>query len=55
MKEKKSKRDYCKDTIVVNYRCEKNLMQRPLQLSRKFANGNYLVIATAIDDKNFRC
>ena len=45
-----------KDTIVVNYRFEKNSNATALQLSsEKLANGNYLVTATAIDDKNLRC
>ena len=45
-----------KDTIVVNYRYEKNSNATALQLSsEKLANGNYLVTATAIDDENLRC
>jgi beta-galactosidase len=45
-----------KDTLAVNYRFTKNGSAAALKLSsEKLKNGNYLVTATAVDDKNLRC
>ncbi len=44
------------DTLTVNYRFEKNDTAAGLKLSsKKLDNGNYLVTATAVDDKGLRC
>ncbi|WP_235835843.1 glycoside hydrolase family 2 protein [Cognatitamlana onchidii] len=44
------------DDLVVNYRFTKNEKARALKLHySKLSNGNYLVTATAIDNKGLRC
>ncbi|MFD0835607.1 glycoside hydrolase family 2 TIM barrel-domain containing protein [Mariniflexile aquimaris] len=44
------------DTLIVNYRFEKHDTAAALKLSsKKLNNGNYLVKATAVDDKGLRC
>ena len=44
------------DTLMVNYRFNKNDTATSLQLSsEKLKNGNYLVTAIAIDHNNLRC
>lgn len=44
------------DTLVINYRFEKNNTASALNLSyEKLENGHYLVTATAVDDSGLRC
>ncbi|GGD27609.1 glycoside hydrolase family 2 protein [Hyunsoonleella pacifica] len=44
------------DELKLNYRFDKNGKARSLKLKhKKLENGNYLVTATAIDDKGLRC
>lgn len=45
-----------KDELKVTYRFTKNTKARSLKLNhRKLDNGNYLITATAIDNKGLRC